>query len=327
MITSEDQFIDGLKGARVLVTGATGFIGAQLTHRLVSAGALVAIMHRATSSLHRLADLPQLDTFVADLRDEQAITRAVQTIQPRFVFHLAAAVDVSRDSRKSQEMIENNLNGTINLLNALQGIEYQRFVNTGTCEEYGDNPVPFHEAQNFNPVSPYSASKAAATLFCQMLHKTSKLPIVTVRPFLTFGPNQNLQRLIPQAIMAALDNRNLPMTEGVQTREFNYVSNIVDGFLLTALNPNVPGEIINIGCGEPYTLREVVSLIYELTGSSGKPNFGELEYRSGESFAFFCDNTKSREMLQWYPRVGLREGLERTISWYRDHRDRGVIVR
>jgi UDP-glucose 4-epimerase len=321
------QGINSLRGARVLVTGATGFIGSHLTKRLLDLGASVAVMHRDTSSFHRLSDhLSQLELFAVDLRDVSAVKTAVDDIRPRFVFHLGADVNVSRDAHKSGGMIESNLNGTLNLLLALEKIDYQCFVNTGTCEEYGDNPVPFHESQNLNPVSPYSASKAAATLFCQMLHKTANAPVVTLRPFLTYGPYQNLQRLIPQAIVAALDNRNLPMTPGLQTREFNYVSDIVEGYISAAITPQAIGEVINIGCGEPHTLREVVGLIYELTKSSGMPRFGELDYRSGEAVEFYCDNSKSRELLQWHPRVSLREGLSRTIAWYRENKDSGVIV-
>ena len=328
MITPNAELVDRLIGATVLVTGATGFIGAQLVAQLVASGASVAIVYRASSKLNRIANLlPQLVAIEADLEDWMAVKDAVQTIRPRFIFHLGARVDVSRDPHKSRAMIQTNLNGTMHLLLALEGVDYQCFVNTGTCEEYGDNPAPFHESQVVNPVSPYSASKAAATVFCRMLHKTTNSPIVTLRPFLTFGPNQNLERLIPQAIMAALQNRNLPMTGGLQTREFNYVSDIVDGYIRAAIHPAALGETINLGSGQPHTLREVVQLIYRLTESEGAPKFGEMPYRTGEAFEFYCDNTKAFNLLQWKPQVSLCEGLQRTIAWYREWKDIGASVK
>ncbi len=328
MITANAELVNRLIGARVLVTGATGFIGAQLVARLLAIGASVAIVYRSVSNLHRIADLlPQLDAFEADLEDWLAIRNAVQSIRPQFVFHLGARVDVSRDLHKTRAMIQTNLNGTMHLLLALDGVDYQCFVNTGTCEEYGDNPVPFHESQVVNPVSPYSASKAAATVFCRMLHKTTNSPIVTLRPFLTFGPNQNLERLIPQAIMAALENRDLPMTGGQQTREFNYVTDIVDGYIRAAIQPAALGETINLGSGQPHTLREVVQLIYRLTKSEGEPKFGELAYRTGEAFEFYCDNTKAFNLLKWKPQVSLCDGLQQTIDWYRTWKDMGANVK
>ena len=328
MITANTELVEKLVGARVLVTGATGFIGAQLVAQLVSIGASVAIVYRDSSKLDRLANLlPQLVAIEADLEDWMAVKNAVQIIRPQFVFHLGARVNVSRDPHMSRAMMQTNLNGTMHLLLALEGVDYQCFVNSGTCEEYGDNPVPFHESQVVNPVSPYSASKAAATVFCKMLHKTVNSPIVTVRPFLTFGPNQNLDRLLPQAIMAALQNRNLPMTGGQQTREFNYVTDIVDGYLRAAIYPAALGETINLGNGQPHTLREVVRLIYRLTESKGEPKFGEMPYRTGEAFEFYCDNTKARNLLQWQPQVSLHEGLQRTIAWYRERKDTGACVK
>ncbi len=312
--------ITTLKDTKVLVTGVSGFIGSHLARRLVAEGAEVYGLVRKSSNLRRIQDLKsQLNLHYADLRDFESVRKAVQDIKPQKVFHLAAYVDVSRSFEVMDEMVEVNMKGTLNLLRALDGTGYDCFINTGTCEEYGDNPVPFMEEQIPNPVSPYSASKAATTVFCQMLHKSLGLPIITLRPFLTYGPGQESNMLIPSLIKGAIKGEALEMTPGEQTREFNYVDDIVDGFIKASTSPGAIGEIINIGNGLEYRVRDVVEMILRLMNSRLKPKFGALDYRPGEAWHFYCDNTKAKEILGWRPKVNLEDGLKMTISWFQKH--------
>lgn len=312
--------ITTLEGAPVLVTGVSGFIGSHLARRLLHEGARVHGLVRSGSNLWRLQDIKrQLQFHYADLTDHEAVTRAVSQIKPSKVFHLAAKVDVNRSLPLLDEMIEVNVKGTINLLRAAADAGCDCFVNTGTCEEYGDNPVPFKEEQMPNPVSPYSASKAAATMFCQMLHKTLGIPVVTLRPFLTYGPGQENDMLIPSLIKKALKGEMLEMTEGKQTREFNYVDDIVDGFIRASVCPRALGEIINIGNGQEYRIRDVAEMVLELAHCNVEPKFGALGYRPGETWHFYCDNTKAKELLGWEPKVALEDGLRMTIDWFCQH--------
>lgn len=309
------QMNSTLRNTKVLVSGISGFIGSHLTRRLVKEGASVFGLVRNKSNLSRIQDLKnQIKLHCADLRDFGSIQKVVHDIKPEKVFHLAAYVDVSRSFEVVDEMIEVNIKGTLNLLRALDGIDHNCFINTGTCEEYGDNPVPFREDQKPNPVSPYSASKVATTMFCQMLYKTQGLPIVTLRPFLTYGPGQESNMLIPSLIKKVLKGEVFEMTKGEQTREFNYVDDIVDGFVRASVTPGAVGEIINIGNGLEYRIRDVVEMILKLMDSPIKPKFGALAYRPGEAWHFCCDNTKAREILGWRPRVNLQDGLKMTID-------------
>lgn len=312
--------ITTLKDIKVLVTGISGFIGSYLARRLAEEGAEVYGLIRNSSNLWRIKDLKnQIDLRYADLTDFESVRKAVQDIKPQKVFHLAAYVDVSRSFEVMDDMVEVNIKGTLNLLRALVGSGYDCFINTGTCEEYGDNLVPFLEEQVPNPVSLYSASKVATTMFCQMLHKTKGLPIITLRPFLTYGPRQESNMLIPSLIKKALKGEALEMTEGEQTREFNYVDDIVDGFIKASITPEAIGEIINIGNGLEYKIKEVVEIILKLMNSSVKPKFGALAYRPGETWHFYCDNTKAKEILGWKPKVSLEDGLRMTINWFQKH--------
>ncbi|MDY6853869.1 MAG: GDP-mannose 4,6-dehydratase [Thermodesulfobacteriota bacterium] len=303
------------KKEKVLVTGANGFIGYHLTDRLIQEGADVyAFVHEHDNRIKLLKDYCSI--FHTDLLDGDALSKSVRAIKPKIVFHLAAIVNVDRSVNLINDMMRVNFQGTVNLLSTLEKIDYECFVNTGTCEEYGDNPVPFKEDQCPRPVSPYSFSKASSTLYCSMIAKTKGSPIITLRPFLTYGPFQVSRMLIPDTIMKSLKRETLDMTKGEQTREFNFVEDIVDGYLKAAIKPEAKGQILNIGNGREYTIREIVLKILDIMGNPITPSIGSLPYRQGETWHFYCDNSKAKRILGWSPKVDLEEGLKRTIEWF-----------
>jgi nucleoside-diphosphate-sugar epimerase len=269
--------------------------------------------------------LGSIQVFRGDLTDPATLHEAVQSIKPEKIFHLGATVTVSRDFNVAREVYNTNVIGTINLLRALEGIPYECFVNTGTCEEYGNNEAPFHEEQLPKPVSPYSSSKVATTMFCRMLHQTQGCPIVTLRPFLAYGPQQNLERLLPQAIVAALEGREFEMTLGEQTREVNYVADIVDAYLRAACSNQVFGEVINISNGMQLTVRDLVLAIFRLSGGAIAPRIGARPYRVNEVWHLYGDNAKAQRLLDWRPKTTLEDGLRRTIAWYREHLREGTL--
>jgi len=301
-----------LRGTRVLVTGAAGFIGSHLVQRLAAEGAEVHGLDRAGASsaadgaaFHRL-----------DLSDAAGVRALLEKVRPVKVYHLAGHTNVERGFDTVEASV-NDLRCTLNLLGGLRDAGTDCFVQTGTCEEYGDQTAPFREDQPCNPVSAYSAAKSAATLFCRMFHKTAGLPVVVLRPFLTYGPGQDEARFVPRAIVSALTGSDFPMTGGEQTRELNYVSDIVDGFVRASVTPGAIGEIINIGNGEEHTLKQVVEMISRIAGRPVPARFGMLPYRPGEAGRFYCDHTKARNLLGWSPRMDLETGLRRTVEWYR----------
>lgn len=306
----------------VLVTGGSGFIGSHLTRKLVSLKANVAVIIEPNTSLWRIEDIKdKIQIRRVDITDFKKLKTVVKKINPVKIYHLAAYVDVSRSLELAYRMGDINLRGTINLLRALIdcGDKFDCFVNTGTCEEYGDNPPPFLETHRENPVSPYSASKVCATYFCQMVYKTQKIPIVTVRPFLTYGPYQISDMLIPSLIRKCILNEEFLMTKGEQHREFNYVSDIVDGYIGASVTEKAIGQIINLGCGREYKIKDVVNLIVNLTKTRMIPKIGKLPYRPGEAMHFYCSNKKAGNLLGWQPKVSLQEGIFRTIAWYKNY--------
>lgn len=303
----------------ILITGASGFIGSHLTRRLTELGADVHVFLRADSDPWRIRDIIEkgITVWKVDLNESEKIKNHVQRIRPRRVFHLAAIVNPERTLDNIEEIIDVNVKGAVNLIKALQGLPLDCFVNVGTCEEYGDNTAPFGETQRESPVSPYSASKVSATHFCQMIHKVAGIPVVTVRPFLTYGPFQLSNLLIPSLIRHCLNNeREFRMTSGEQTREFNFVADIVEGMLKASLSKDLIGEIINIGNGMERKVIDVARLIVRIANSPIELKRGSLGHRKGEVPHFYSSTEKYFRLLSPPSFTPLEEGLKTTIEWY-----------
>jgi len=308
-----------LQGRRVLVTGATGFIGSHLSRRLVNEGAEVHALTSGVSSVYpvRLVDLHgRIQIHGANLTDRAAMETLVARSQPAIVFHLGAYTHVGKSWDRIQECVQTNIQGTVNLLQALADSGYERFVSTGTSEIYGSIDVPFREDAAVNPESPYAVSKYSAELCSKNLHRAYGWPIVMLRPFNAYGPAQSPDRVIPEIIVRALRHEELKMTQGRQTREFNYVEDLVTGFLLAATTEGIEGELFNLGCGEETSMRDVATLILDIMGNPIEPAFGALPDRPGEIWRMCSDSTKARQKFGWEPSHSLREGLAKTIAWY-----------
>ena len=316
---------DPVSGKRVLVTGAGGFIGSHVTRALLARGAEVYAMSSSVSSLLpvRLADIAgDIRIVEANVADRSAMDAMARTVKPELVAHLAAFTHVGKSFLRVDESLTTNIHGTVNLLLALGG-DYERFVYTGTSEIYGDVPTPFREDARVNPVSPYSVSKYAGERYCLMFHEAYGWPVVCLRPFNAYGPWQTPDRVIPEIILTALQGRELLTTEGTQTREFNFVEDLADGFVAALGAPGAEGEVINLGCGQDVAIRDLVRTVLELMGNPIEARIGALPHRPTEIWSMYCDNTRARELLGWRPAHTLDEGLSRTIDWYRTEWERG----
>ena len=324
-MSTPDPAAAALAGRRVLVTGAGGFIGSHLTRTLLAAGAEVYAMSASVSSMLpvRLADVAaDIHIVEANVADRSAMDAMARTVHPEFVAHLAAFTHVGKSFRRVDENVTTNVHGTVNLLLALNG-EYERFVYTGTSEIYGDIPTPFREDAQVNPVSPYSVSKYAGERYARMFQQAYDWPIVCLRPFNAYGPWQTPDRIIPEIILTALRRDRLRTTEGQQTREFNYVTDLAEGFVAALVAPGVEGQVVNLGCGKDIAIRDLTRKVLDLMGNPIEPEIGVLAQRPTEIWSMFCDNTRARELLGWSPRHSLEDGLARTIDWYRENWEAG----
>jgi len=317
--------VDSLSGSRVLVTGGSGFIGSHLARRLIAEGAEVHALTDEVSAVYpvRLVDLRgSITLHEANLTDRNAMDAVVELARPEYVFHLGAYTHVGKSWQRVDECIQTNIAGTVNILNALADTGYRRFIYTSTSEVYGDVAVPFHEDAKVEPISPYSVSKYAGERFCRMFRTGRGWPIVVVRPFNAYGPAQAPDRVIPEIIVRALRGQELRMTQGLQTREFNYVEDIADGFVRLATVAGIEGEVFNLGCGEEISMRDLATTILDVMGNPIEAQFGALAERPTEIRRMFSDSTKARERLGWKPAHTLVDGIDETIRWYRTELER-----
>ena len=302
---------------RVLVTGASGFIGSFLVETLVRRGAVVHCLLRPSSSTRHLrVVLDSIQIHRAGLTESEALAEAAAAAHPETVFHLAAtgATDVHVSPLWATQV---NVEGTLNLLQALDG-DYRVFVNTGTCHEYGDNPPPFCEGQDPRPELAYAITKTAAWRFCQYYHKNEGWPIVTVRPFSVYGPRQAANTFVSACLRAAKGRLPFDMTPGEQTRDWIYVQDVVEGLLRAAEEPAGIGGTFNLCTGHETSLYEVAEIIVrEVAAQQGLPpvaiNRGALAYREAEIWRLVGSPAYARDVLGWTARTSLENGLRQTI--------------
>ncbi|MCW2586901.1 MAG: hypothetical protein JWN55_2417 [Frankiales bacterium] len=307
-----------LTGVPVLVTGATGFLGSHLTSRLLEEGADVHALTSTVSAVYPQRLLPvreRITLHEGSLADRSAMDALAEQVRPRLIFHLGAYTHVGKSWQRVDECVQVNVQGTVNLLQALARFGFDKFVYTGTSEIYGDVDVPFREDGPVNPISPYSVSKYAGERYCRMFHQGKGWPLVMVRPFNAYGPAQSPDRIIPEIIVRALKGQPLLMTQGKQTREFNFASDLAAGFLAAGLHGR-PGRLYNLGCGEEVSMRDLAATVLKLMNDPVEAQFGALPDRPTEIWRMYADSSRARTELGWSPQVGLAEGLQRTISWY-----------
>lgn len=310
-------------GKRVLVTGAGGFIGSHLAERLVGLGADVrAMVHY--NSLGRWGWLDSsplakdMDVVAADITDRDRVRNAMEGRE--LVFHLAALIAIPYSYHAPESYVRTNVGGTLNVLQCAREVGVARVVHTSTSEVYGTAKyVPIDEEHPLQGQSPYSASKIGADKIAEAYHLSFNLPVVTIRPFNTFGPRQSARAVIPTIVTQCLLGETVHLGNLHPTRDLNYVSDTVEGFLCAAISGSGVGETFNIGSGRESSVGDLAQLVGRLVGKpvniAREP---ERERPSGsEVERLLASNKKAKDTLGWQPQVSLEEGLKRTIDWFK----------
>lgn len=305
---------------RALVTGATGFVGAHLTRRLVRAGLDVHILRREGSNIWRMQDvLPQVTTHVADLRDPASLGAAVAAARPDYVFHLAAATVVAGATDAASDLIGINLLGTVHLIDACEARDYRGMVTTGDSFEYTPSMGRLSEAAACHPTALHGITKLAATLQAEAVARERGRPIVTLRLFSTYGPADHPRRLVPRIIAGALAGTDLPLSRPAIGRDWVYIDDLVDLYLEAASRAeDLAGEVFNAGSGELGSIGDVVAMILRLTGSRAEARWGTFEAPHHDQYPWVADPTRTFSRFGWRPRISLEEGLARTIAAMRE---------
>lgn len=316
------------QGKRVLVTGAGGFIGSHLTERLVRAGADVrAFVHyNAQGSwgwLDQSSLRDEIQVNLGDVCDRESLREAAQGVA--VIFHLAALIGIPYSYHAPGSYLRTNAEGTLNVLQAAREFGVERVVHTSTSEVYGTaRYVPIDEAHPLQGQSPYSATKIAADKLSEAFYCSFQLPVVTVRPFNTFGPRQSARAVTPTIITQILAGATVRLGNTAPTRDLNYVDNVVDGFLLAAAAPEAIGRTINLGSGREISIGGLAELIARIARKPVEIERDEQRLRPDDSEVdrLLADNTLAKSLLGWEPQVGLEEGLERTLDWMQQHQER-----
>lgn len=309
----------------ILITGTNGFIGANLVRRLLKEKKHnIFVFLRKTSNVWRINDiLEKLNIFHADLLNFKDVEKAVEKINPDYIFHLATYGSYPGLQKDESKMIKTNIVGTFNLLKATENISYRCFINTGSSSEYGIKGNAISESDLLDPVNIYGASKASASLLCRAFSKTYKKNIVTLRPFSVYGPYEEGFRLIPYAIMNCLKKKKIKLTSGEQKRDFIFTGDVMDIYLNVMKRKGVEGKIFNVGTGLDYSVKNTVEIIADLTGNSRKNLvFGAEKTRKFEAVkSWKADTTQIEKVLNYKPKHTLKEGLKKTVEWFRKNID------
>jgi NAD dependent epimerase/dehydratase len=307
---------------RYLVTGAAGFIGSHLVERLVREGyAVRAFVHyNSLSSWGNLEKLPrdvmaQVEVTAGDLADSFMVDQAIGGCA--MVFHLGALIGIPYSYTAPAAYVATNVSGTLNVLQACRRQGVRRLLHTSTSEVYGTAQyVPIDERHPLVGQSPYSASKIAADKLAESYWLSFSTPVVTVRPFNTYGPRQSARAVIPTIITQALTGRDIRLGSTETVRDFTYAEDTAAGFLAAARAPGVDGEVINLGTGEAVTVGELVERVGRILGRPLTVQRDPVRIRpaASEVGRLISDNTRARTLLHWTPAVALDAGLARTVE-------------
>jgi dTDP-glucose 4,6-dehydratase len=320
---------------KVLVTGAGGFIGSHLTERLVELGAKTRafVRYNSSGSWGWLDQSPLKNDFevvLGDIRDQDTVTEASNGVD--IVFHLAALIAIPYSYQAPRSYVHTNVEGTLNVLQAARQAGSERVVHTSTSEVYGTaRTVPIDEHHPLQGQSPYSASKIGADKIAESFHLSFGLPVVTVRPFNTFGPRQSARAVIPTIITQALNGSEIRLGNLEPTRDLNFIADTVSGFIKAAEAPKAIGETINLGTGREISIRDLAALILKLMNRDIPVAVEEVRLRpeNSEVDRLCADTRKGQSILGWTPKYSLEEGLSTTIEWIRENSERyrtGIYV-
>ena len=316
------------KNKKILVTGSDGFIGSHLVEELVKRGAKVRsfVYYNSFNSWGWLdyfssSQKRALDIFSGDIRDPNGVREAMKGVD--VVFHLAALIGIPFSYHSPDSYVDTNIKGTLNILQAARENKLERIFVTSTSEVYGTAQyVPINEDHPINPQSPYAATKAAADSLALSFYRSFNLPVTIVRPFNTFGPRQSARAIIPTIIAQIYSGKKTIKLGNLETmRDFNYVSDTVNGFIRLAGTRKTEGGVYNIGSGRDVSVKDLVEIISQILKKDIKVLKDKQRIRPAKSEVerLLCDMSKIKEACGWEARVSLEDGLNKTCQWVKSN--------
>lgn len=306
------------KFKKILLTGSTGFVGSNLAKRLIDEGYEVHCIIRNKSNLKALEDFKRNIIFhKCNLLDKALLNKIIPKIKPQIIIHCANVNIYGGIEADPKTTMDINFLGTVNLIAALEMTNYELFINTGSSSEYGRASRPMKESDICFPESVYGISKLAATLYCRAYSINNKKPIVTLRLFSPFGPNDHPARLINYLITNATNNRSIKIANPKGLRDFIYIDDVIEAYL-SCINNNkkIAGEIINIGIGKQTSVEDMTKFVLSYTKSKSKILYGGPKHNY-ESSVWIADIKKAKKIIRWEPKISVKEGIKKLIETYK----------
>ena len=316
-VSSREHAMNPWVGKRVIVTGATGFVGSNMVRKLLQQGATITALIRPGSDRWRVSDLSQdLTFFEGDLLDHDFVNKSFELSQPDFVYNFAFPAGYPIQEQARANMLAMGLVAVYNLLHASKH-SAARFIQIGSSTEYGLRDVPHREQDEMRPVNIRGAAKAASTLLCRQFSSEFDFPVCILRLYAVYGPYEQPNRLIPRAIHAVLTGNELPLTPPGIVHDWIHVDDVTDACLLAGEQTLPPGEIVNIGSGEHTSNEEIVRRIEEVSGQTIHMIPSAFPPKPFDTSNWQADITKAKTLLHWTPKLSLTEGLESTLDFWK----------
>ncbi len=305
---------------RVLITGGTGFVGANLARRLIRDSHAVHLLVRQEYASWRIAAIqPDVHLHIADLSDVEALTHVVGQIRPEWVFHLAAHGAYSSQT-SLHRIMQTNVIGTINLVEACLACGFEAFVNTGSSSEYGFKDHAPSESEWLEPNSHYAVAKASATIFCRYTAQHRHVHMPTLRLYSVYGPYEEPMRLMPTLIQRGFSGELPPLVNPDIGRDYVYTEDVNEAYIRAATEPGQEaGAVYNVGTGIQTSLREVVDLARETLRIPAKPVWGSMPDRHWDTNVWVANNERIRTALGWQPHYSFAEGFAAMVEWFRSN--------
>lgn len=313
---------------RVIITGGSGFVGANLTRRLLEDGYEVHLLVRQGYSPWRIEAMrAHLFLHEVDFLDVEALSRIVCSIKPEWIFHLAVYGGYSWQT-DLQCMVQMNIIGTINLVQACLRTGFEVFINTGTSSEYGFKTHAPSETEWLEPNSCYAVTKAAQTQFCRYTAQSRGVQIVTLRLYSVYGPYEEPTRLMPTLILHGLEGRLPPLVSPEISHDFVYVEDVVEAYIQTATRTNQElGAIYNVGTGVQTPLRDVVEIARRVMGIAVEPKWGSMPGRQQDTNTWVADNRRIQEKISWHAQYTFEQGFRRMLAWFCDNPEMAALYK